>query len=97
MAPSALFELHLKPVLHLLANSSYTQEDMVTEVDAKIRQEFKSIWLQSPDRWTFFGALFFCCTVFTTVGESTLICLNAPGVKLPPHVAQHGAGVVRGN
>lgn len=40
------------------------------EVEKKMRFGFKSIWLQRPDRWTFFGSMFFCCTVFTTVGKS---------------------------
>lgn len=40
------------------------------EVETKMQTDFKSIWLQRPDRWTFFGSMFFCCTVFTTVGKS---------------------------
>ncbi|KAJ3610533.1 hypothetical protein NHX12_022625, partial [Muraenolepis orangiensis] len=30
--------------------------------------EATSIWLQQPYRWNFYGSMFFCCTVFTTVG-----------------------------
>ncbi|KAF7463946.1 Hypothetical predicted protein [Marmota monax] len=26
-------------------------------------------WLHQPEDWTFLSALFFCCTVFSTVGE----------------------------
>uniref|UniRef100_A0A3Q3MNB9 Potassium channel, subfamily K, member 18 n=1 Tax=Mastacembelus armatus TaxID=205130 RepID=A0A3Q3MNB9_9TELE len=37
-------------------------------LEHKMRDEFRSIWLQRPDRWDFFGSMFFCCTVFTTVG-----------------------------
>lgn len=50
-------------------NASYTHEHIVKEVETKMRSGFKSIWLQRPDRWTFFGSMFFCCTVFTTVGK----------------------------
>ncbi|KAM9848066.1 potassium channel subfamily K member 18 [Aulostomus maculatus] len=49
-------------------NSSYTYQDIVLKVEKKMQMEFKSIWLQRPERWTFFGSMFFCCTVFTTVG-----------------------------
>lgn len=42
----------------------------MAEVENKMRDGFKSIWLQRPERWTFFGSMFFCCTVFTTVGKS---------------------------
>uniref|UniRef100_A0A672ICP1 Potassium channel, subfamily K, member 18 n=1 Tax=Salarias fasciatus TaxID=181472 RepID=A0A672ICP1_SALFA len=37
-------------------------------VARKMRTEFRSIWFQSPKRWDFLGSMFFCCTVFTTVG-----------------------------
>lgn len=52
-------------------NASYTHQEIVKEVEAKMQFGFKSIWLQRADRWTFFGSMFFCCTVFTTVGELT--------------------------
>lgn len=51
-------------------DDSYTHEDVVRTVQTKMDREFKSIWLQRPARWSFFGSMFFCCTVFTTVGES---------------------------
>lgn len=52
-------------------NASYTHQDIVKKVENMMQFEFKSIWLQRADRWTFFGSMFFCCTVFTTVGELT--------------------------
>lgn len=50
------------------------------EVEMAMRTGFRSIWLQRPDRWTFFGSMFFCCTVFTTVGrppqpDSVCVCV----------------------
>ncbi|XP_068184125.1 potassium channel subfamily K member 18 [Antennarius striatus] len=58
----------VRTVQNSTENVSCTHEDIVREVETKMRTEFKSIWLQRPNRWTFFGSLFFCCTVFTTVG-----------------------------
>nr|XP_046257978.1 potassium channel subfamily K member 18 [Scatophagus argus] len=55
-------------VQNFTENASCTHEDIVREVEIKMRYGFNSIWLQRPDRWTFFGSMFFCCTVFTTVG-----------------------------
>ncbi|XP_041645996.1 potassium channel subfamily K member 18 [Cheilinus undulatus] len=58
----------VKQVQNRSENASYTNQDIVTEVETKMQKDFKSIWLQRPERWHFFGSMFFCCTVFTTVG-----------------------------
>lgn len=34
-----------------------------------LKKDLKALWLQDPNNWSFYGSLFFCCTVFTTVGE----------------------------
>ncbi|XP_024916651.1 potassium channel subfamily K member 18 [Cynoglossus semilaevis] len=57
-------------VQNLTDNSSISHQYIVKQVALKMRHGFKSIWLQRPDRWDFFGSMFFCCTVFTTVGKS---------------------------
>uniref|UniRef100_A0A671USP5 Potassium channel, subfamily K, member 18 n=1 Tax=Sparus aurata TaxID=8175 RepID=A0A671USP5_SPAAU len=54
-------------------NASYTHQDIVKKVENMMQFEFKSIWLQRADRWTFFGSMFFCCTVFTTVATCNLL------------------------
>ncbi|NWW38328.1 KCNKI protein, partial [Panurus biarmicus] len=50
--------------------------DNVTENDKMFKDDIRElfntadpVWFINPeDRWSFFGSLFFCCTVFTTVG-----------------------------
>ncbi|MEQ2289639.1 hypothetical protein AMECASPLE_035242 [Ameca splendens] len=55
------------------SNGSRTHSITVNNVEKKMK-EFKTIWFQSPSRWHFFGSMFFCCTVFTTVGKLVLKC-----------------------
>uniref|UniRef100_A0A147ANR1 Potassium channel subfamily K member 18 n=1 Tax=Fundulus heteroclitus TaxID=8078 RepID=A0A147ANR1_FUNHE len=62
-------------------NSSCTHNETVRHVEIKMKQ-FKSIWFQSPSRWNFFNSMFFCCTVFTTVGYGEIYPVTLPGKVL---------------
>ncbi|XP_013858327.1 potassium channel subfamily K member 18 [Austrofundulus limnaeus] len=42
-------------------------------------ENFSLVWLQSPSRWTFAESLFFCCTVFTTVGYGEIYPVTLTG------------------
>uniref|UniRef100_UPI0037E7F435 potassium channel subfamily K member 18 n=1 Tax=Semicossyphus pulcher TaxID=241346 RepID=UPI0037E7F435 len=66
-------------VQNLTENVSYSHHDIVKDIEAEMQDGFKSIWLQRPDRWHFFGSMFFCCTVFTTVGYGEIYPVTLPG------------------
>ncbi|GAA6221191.1 potassium channel subfamily K member 18, partial [Lates japonicus] len=69
----------VRTVQNLTDNSSCTHEDILQTVDKTMRKGFKSNWLQGPERWDFFSAMFFCCTVFTTVGYGEIYPVTLPG------------------
>ncbi|XP_042562258.1 potassium channel subfamily K member 18-like [Clupea harengus] len=50
-------------------NKSAPPDTLFKDVDKMLRKDLKAIWLQHPENWSFYGSLFFCCTVFTTVGK----------------------------
>lgn len=52
---------------------------IVEELRLKMKMDFQSIWLQSPDRWNYTSSMFFCCTVFTTVGYGELYPVTLAG------------------
>ncbi|KAI4899857.1 hypothetical protein NFI96_010931, partial [Prochilodus magdalenae] len=55
-----------------LRNVSALPENATLDVLNQILMNYSAELSQSPDRWHFYGSLFFCCTVFSTVGEVLL-------------------------
>uniref|UniRef100_A0A8C8LM98 Potassium channel domain-containing protein n=1 Tax=Oncorhynchus tshawytscha TaxID=74940 RepID=A0A8C8LM98_ONCTS len=67
-------------LLAVNSSSNSTQEqDLVKELEKEINRGFKSIWLQRPERWTYDASMFFCCTVFTTVGYGEIYPVTLNG------------------
>ncbi|KAK7901746.1 hypothetical protein WMY93_018515 [Mugilogobius chulae] len=60
-------------------NSSFSLEDVMWDVRMKMERDFQSVWLQSPKRWNYSSSMFFCCTVFTTVGYGEMYPVTLPG------------------
>ncbi|XP_061694066.1 cytosolic phospholipase A2 zeta-like isoform X2 [Syngnathoides biaculeatus] len=60
-------------------NASYTHQDIVKEMELMIKDGFQTSWLQQPESWTFFGSMFFVCTVFSTVGYGAIYPVTLPG------------------
>uniref|UniRef100_A0A8C6KEJ1 Potassium channel, subfamily K, member 18 n=1 Tax=Nothobranchius furzeri TaxID=105023 RepID=A0A8C6KEJ1_NOTFU len=71
------YQMFLGQLVHTVQNhssNSFTHEGIVEEVKNEMKN-FKSVWFQGPHRWDFFGSMFFCCTVFTTVGKRVKVFL----------------------
>uniref|UniRef100_A0A4W4HBL3 Potassium channel domain-containing protein n=1 Tax=Electrophorus electricus TaxID=8005 RepID=A0A4W4HBL3_ELEEL len=60
-------------------HSGMNLERLLDIVGQKILQDYKAVWSQRPQRWHFYGSLFFCCTVFTTVGYGDMYPVTLPG------------------
>uniref|UniRef100_A0A8C3ATC4 Potassium channel, subfamily K, member 18 n=1 Tax=Cyclopterus lumpus TaxID=8103 RepID=A0A8C3ATC4_CYCLU len=68
---------HHDSYLDFLVNAS-SDRYIVSQVEEQMFH-FKSIWFQSPKKWSFFGSMFFCCTVFTTVGYGEIYPVTLAG------------------
>ncbi|NWZ83454.1 KCNKI protein, partial [Poecile atricapillus] len=80
------YRAFLKNLMSLARNLS----DNVTENEKMFKNNIRELfntadpdWFISPeDRWSFFGSLFFCCTVFTTVGYGNTYPVTRTGKYL---------------
>ncbi|KFO98047.1 Potassium channel subfamily K member 18, partial [Calypte anna] len=76
--------------LQQLWNISRNLSDNMTENEETFKEEIHTLlnkaerdWFVNPkDIWTFFGSLFFCCTVFTTVGYGNTYPVTRTGKYL---------------
>ncbi|CAL1578511.1 unnamed protein product [Knipowitschia caucasica] len=68
------YKKFLQDIVQTVQNQSdnTSLQFLVSELQMKMENDFQSIWLQSPKRWNYSSSIFFCCTVFTTVGYGEL-------------------------
>ncbi|XP_030643302.1 potassium channel subfamily K member 18 [Chanos chanos] len=72
------YQRFLQSLVVTVHNNS-DNSDLLLKIEDKIEKDFQPIWLQRPERWHFFGSLFFCCTVFTTVGYGEIFPVTVAG------------------
>ncbi|KAM9466355.1 potassium channel subfamily K member 18 [Clarias gariepinus] len=60
-------------------HSDQSEEVLVGAIEEKIRTDYQAVWSQSYTKWTFYGSLFFCCTVFTSVGYGEIYPVTGIG------------------
>ncbi|XP_047410587.1 potassium channel subfamily K member 18 [Sciurus carolinensis] len=74
-----------KDFLHKLCGILECNGTVVEGKKQDLRKHLQSMnpeWLHLPEDWTFLSALFFCCTVFSTVGYGHLYPVTKPGKYL---------------
>ncbi|MCJ8736578.1 hypothetical protein PDJAM_G00014100 [Pangasius djambal] len=59
--------------------SDEPEEVLVGAIEQKISKDYQAAWSQSYKKWNFYGSLFFCCTVFTTVGYGEMYPVTGTG------------------
>uniref|UniRef100_A0A8C6KH88 Potassium channel, subfamily K, member 18 n=1 Tax=Nothobranchius furzeri TaxID=105023 RepID=A0A8C6KH88_NOTFU len=70
------YQMFLGQLVHTVQNHSSKRKHLWVKNEMK---NFKSVWFQGPHRWDFFGSMFFCCTVFTTVGYGEIYPVTLTG------------------
>lgn len=62
--------LSASPVVTVTDNMTENEEIFKEKIHELLHTAERDWFVNPKDIWTFFGSLFFCCTVFTTVGKS---------------------------
>ncbi|XP_062863952.1 potassium channel subfamily K member 18 [Trichomycterus rosablanca] len=70
----------VRQVVEIVRNrSAQPEEDLLPTVEKQIMNNYQAVWSQSPQRWDFYGSLFFCCTIFSTVGYGEIYPVTQTG------------------
>ncbi|MBN3288444.1 KCNKI protein, partial [Polyodon spathula] len=77
--PDDEYDTYLDELWDLFNNTKLNATEFRGQLKKKIANGFRLEWLQNPNHWTFSGSLFFCCTVFTTIGYGHIYPLTTPG------------------
>ncbi|XP_010632838.2 potassium channel subfamily K member 18 isoform X1 [Fukomys damarensis] len=73
------FQKFLSEMSRILNCTATASEDKKQEVLNLLQEVQPEKWLQTPEDWNFLGSLFFCCTVFSTVGYGHLFPVTRVG------------------